>query len=210
MAGASKRSSFYIAAIKTVYGERPESEFFDIGVRVQLMGRLYSMGSFDIALTHSDAVADTTIPGSSSEDFSDAGTTLDYELFKLNDMRQLFAGVKIKLFDGVPYWGFHFGVIELCNSALRGTFFTGGYVQTFYHIDSTQNAQREKKLHKHNFFVEFSLMSHKADIPIIKSMRIRAGILLPAPFWNDNPEPTDNDVKTRIVIEVPIGELIYF
>jgi len=204
------KTFFYIAAIKTVHGEKPESEFFDIGIRARLFNRLSSMGNFDIALSDTESENDTTAePGSSSREFSDAGISLDYIAFTSPDSnREVFAGIKIKLFDAVPYWGFHLGSVEVCNSKLKGSFFTAGYIQRFFKTDSTYNATLDRNEHNHNFFIEFGLMSDRKEIPVICSLRIRAGILIPTPFWNHNPEPTASDVKSRIVIEIPIGKLI--
>ncbi len=207
---AAGKNFFYIAAIKTVYGEKPESEFFDIGMRGQLSKRIFTMANFDIALSDTESEMDTTAqPGSSSKEFSDAGLSIDYVVFKTPDLnRDLFVGYKMKLFDGVPYWGFHIGSADVCNSKFKGSYVTTGYLQRLYKIDSLDNAASDRNEHNHNLFIEIYLMSEGANIPVINCLRIRAGILIPTPFWNNNPEPVADDIKTRIVIEVPIGELV--
>ena len=203
---AKQDSSFFIiSAIKTVSGEEPEEEFFDVFLKFKHKWKLFSIGSLDIALskTATDTVA------SFSYKLAEAGLSLNrgfgaYENSE-NPQRQFFYGAQLKIFDTVSYWGVHLGSMELDASPFHTSYFSIGYLRRLFKADAAENISSDIKEQRHNFFIEFGIRSkNNVPVPVIDALRIKAGILIPTWFWNDDPEPVADDVKTRIVLEIPI------
>ena len=67
--------------------------------------------------------------------------------------------------------------------------------------DPDVNEALDKKEFKHNLFIEFAI--HSPELPFIKDLRLKGGILLP--FRDKTGSPSENDIKVRIVLEIPIG-----
>lgn len=194
---------FYIGGIKSVAGIKPSTELFDIFIKFNYWKGAFSFASIDFAFTEKTDDEDEVKPANLTE----AGFSLNYvlnKLLKLKD-RHLFLGFNAKVFDNDPYFGVHFGNLEM-NDALFSSYFTIGYLRRLYSINPEENAILDVKEFKHNLFIEFAL--HSPKLPFIQNMRLKAGILLP--FRDKTGSPDVNDMKFRIVLEIPIGGVIRF
>lgn len=206
--GSRADSSFFIiSAIKTISGQNIQSEFFDINVKQQFGRYLVGLANIDIALaTTKDRDNDTTEVSILSE----AGYSLNYNLRTIKFLRfphsQPVIGLKFKIFMGCPYIGLNMGSIET-DSKLFSSYFMCGYLKSFYDKNSSENIDRECREFDHNFFIELAIQS--AEIPFLKNLRIKGFLLMPSPLTK-SPSPTIDDVKSRVVIEIPIGSTIIY
>jgi hypothetical protein len=198
-------SYFIIAGIKSIAGETPSREFFDMTIKFNYSSLLFTFATLDVAFT--DTSADDA--EAKLENLSEAGVSINFDLQRLlfakND-RHVFIGSQMKIFDNDLYWGFHIGSFE-SNGMLFGSYLTIGYLRRVYNIDAAENAALEKHEHEDNLYFEFAL--HSETLPVIKNLRLKGGVLIPMPN-NRNPRPVASDMKTRIVIEVPVGGLVKF
>ena len=192
---------FYIGAIKSIAGVKPSTELFDIFIKFNfLKKKMVTFASIDFAFTEeTDDEADIA-----PENLTEAGFSFNLDLnemckLKFKD-RHLFLGLNAKVFDNDPYLGVHFGSFET-NETLFSSYFTVGYLQRWYSVDPDVNEALDKKEFKHNLFIEFAI--HSPELPFIKDLRLKGGILLP--FRDKTGSPSENDIKVRIVLEIPIG-----
>ncbi len=202
---------FIMSAIKTVSGVKPDNEFFDVNLKWKFSERLFAYGSFDIALsnTEKDSVS------SSSRNLSEAGYSFNCFFYRNRlNTRGMFFGTTLKMFDTVPFYGFQVGSFELTKSDFQSSYFTLSYLYGFYKVDSTANARRESLSlpleFRSNFYFEFSLYSNNAVVPLINSLRIKVGLLVPISGKSKGRKPNIDDIKTRIAIEVPLKGIHWF
>ncbi len=201
----SDSSAYIVSAIKTIAGEKPQTELFDIFIKFNYTPRLFSLASIDVAIGE-DGTDTTGVVGPSSEKLFDAGVSANW-FITTKRTRKLFIGLNFRTFDSEPYLGVHFGSIEL-DSPLESSFLSVGYLSRVYDVDQAINLKSQVREHMHNLFFEFAL--HSSELPAIQDLRVKGGILFPLPFWNDNPEPRRGDSKVRIAIEVPVGGIKRF
>ncbi len=195
---------FLISGIKSISGTIPDHEFFDLHAKFQFGRDVFALASFDIALTNvgSDSA------NSKSEKLTEASVFISYVITELDKRkRAFFAGGLIKIFDTVPYYGLHIGSIENRGS-LFTSYFVLGLMHRFYSLKNEDTLDKSTKEHNSNIYVEFSLYSK--DAPFVNNLRIKGGVMLPTPFLNDDSDPTLEDIKTRIVLEIPIGDVFKF
>ncbi len=195
------RNYMAISAIKSIAGEVPDDEFFDIRFRFRLSRQVFVMATSDVALTSrtSDSVR------SSQRKLTEASLALNVRLHTRTDRqsgvpeRSLFTGVAVKVFNTTPYAGVVFGAVESAGSPFQGSNLTVGYVVALYSTPfivhgSTIRPQR------HNLLADFLIRSESIDF--FKSLNIRGSILLP--FAHGEP------LASRIGIAVPVGTLHLF
>jgi len=195
---------FLISGIKSISGTIPDREFFDLHAKFHFGRDVFALASFDIALTNnqSDSIS------SSAEKLTEASVFSSYVIKEVdNEKRALFVGGLVKIFDTVPYYGLHLGSIENKGS-LFTSYFILGLIKRFYPIKKEDNLSKTVKEHNINIYLEFAL--YAIDAPFVNNLRIKGGVILPTPFGNDDTDPTLNDVKTRIVLEIPVGEVFKF
>ncbi len=194
---------FYIGAIKTIAGIKPSTELFDIFIKFNYWKGTFSFASVDFAFTEKTDDEAAVKP----RNLTEAGFSFNFDLNKLLKLqdRHMFLGFSTKVFDNDPYYGVHFGSFET-NDTLFSSYFMVGYLRRWYRINQKENAILDKKEFKQNLFIEFALHSQK--LPFIQNIRLKGGILLP--FQDRTGIPNENDIKVRIVIEIPIGKVIRF
>lgn len=193
---------FLISAIKSISGSNIESEFFDLYLKQNMGKYFFGFGSIDIALSNPSS---TNIDSTSGKKLTEAMYSLNYSIKKLNHT-QFYVGLKFKIFDGVPYYGIHFGGIEV-DGKLYTSFLTIGFLRRFFKIEPELNSGLATKEHVNNIFISMAI--HSKEIPFLKDLRIKGGLLIPTRIFNKT-NPTEQDIKIRVVIEIPIGEIVTF
>lgn len=209
-------SSFALfSAMKSIAGETPSRELFDIFLRFKFSDRLFFMGSFDLAYsetkdsvtTYFDTTSQTQRDTNAVEDigkkFSDAGMSLNVTFLNVSN-RLLFVGIFAKIFNTTPYYGVQFGGIEVGGDFLS-SYVTAGYAQRFYQSSLLITDDITKKLHTHNLYIEFALTSKLFPLKVIEYPRIKGQLLLPL-----SGTPTSDDIQTRISVELPLDGIIQF
>ena len=181
---SSYENYFMSALIKSISGSIPKDEFFDLRFRFKGLGSFFTLGALDAALT-SDS-------GGPSQ-FTDGGFSLNWAFTKykrLANPRVMYAGFVFRVFDAVPYSGLNMGGQELGGSRLRGSMISAAYLLPVR--GSWMDASA-------SFLLDFYLSSgNEADI--INKLNLRGSLLIPT--------DRNRDLKSRIVIEVPIGKIV--
>ncbi|MHC4756929.1 MAG: hypothetical protein ACYTBP_17535, partial [Planctomycetota bacterium] len=191
-------SSFiHVSAIKSVSGIKPTMEFFDIQFRIKQTDWLSELASIDIALT-----ADT-VAGKGKHKITDAMLSFNLEWSRWfkdwwitkDNQRALYIGGIMKIFDGITYYGGVIGGVEIKQSPLQSSYFYMAYLSSLY----PDNASKD------NLFLEVRLHSDRSDF--FRTFAIKGGFLFPNPLGKSK---THDDIKTRIVLEIPIGKVTNF
>jgi len=200
-------SSFVIiSAIQSISGKDVEDEFFDINLMQFFSNRVFGFGSIDVALSSKASVeADTLL---TEKKLTEANYYINYCWPRSRrDSPLLFAGVGFRIFDGVPYLGFHLGGIQ-ASGKLHTSYLAFGYLRRAYKVNPALNELLDTKEHEHNLFISMAI--HSREIPFLHNLRIKGGLLIPTRFWNYKPRPTETDIKLRMVLEIPIGSILSF
>jgi hypothetical protein len=189
-----------ISAIKSISGIKPSSEFMDLSIKFQTNNWMFTMASVDVAL--SDVPTDSA--GNSKSVLTEAGASIDIQLSNSTDlMRTYFAGPSLKIFDGSVYGGIHAGSLE---ASYRSPFFTSYlYAAMLWKcesIDAEANELLRVKDSYQNIYIEFNI--HSTIINVLKDIRIKGGFLMPLA------DGKINGVRSRIVLEVPLGGEVIF
>ena len=204
-----KENYISVAAIKSVAGEKPENEFFDVNFLFKgKLGNveLLTFGSLDVALTSVDTSttvinvlqndslqATSTITGADDR-LSEAGLSMNIGFPPTGGggkiYRQRYIGFVIKLFDATPYYGLHFGSIELKDSALFTSYLRTGILKAWNKDVSPRT----------NIYVEFLIRSSLDEVPLFDALAIKGGVLFPKDI------SSNDDIKFRIAVEVPLGK----
>jgi hypothetical protein len=120
-----------------------------------------------------------------------------------------FMGVGIKVFNTQPYIGIHAGFTEI-NGPLFGSYIMAGFYSSPYSVDSTDIAKGGNPF-KHNVYFEACLNAFGLDVPnILKSIRLKFGLMLPIGNSKVGENPSSKDVQSRLAIEVPLGKVFKF
>lgn len=195
------RNYMAISAIKSIAGEVPDDEFFDIRFRFRLSRHLFVMATSDVALTSrtSDSVR------SSQRKLTEASLSFNLRLHTRTDRqsgvpeRSLFTGAVVKVFNTTPYAGILFGAVESAGSPFQGSNLTVGYVVALYSTPFIVHGNTIRP-QRHNLLADFLIRSESIDF--FKSLNIRGSVLLP--FAHGEP------LASRIGIAVPVGTLHLF
>ncbi|MBI4420625.1 MAG: hypothetical protein HY560_07350 [Gemmatimonadetes bacterium] len=195
------RSYVVVSAIKSIAGRVPEAEFFDARFRFRYGPTLFALAGFDVSLANRS----TDTVRSSQELLTEAHITLNGSLYTSKDSttsrpeRSLFGGAQLRVFNTLPYWGFHMGSVEHAGSAFEGSTFTLGLL--FRLSADTTVVDTEKLIaEKVNVFTDFFLRS--TVIPFFQTLNLRGGVLLPL--------SGERRVSSRIAVSVPIGTITFF
>ncbi len=193
-------SSFVIiSAIKSVAGERPANEFFDINLKFLGVKPQMTLASFDVALTE---VSTDSVMGTQKK-LTEAGVVEDI-LTNWNADRSFMAGGVFKVFNEVAYAGVNFGGIELRNSKMMSSYLYVGFLWRLQAINDDNRVIEGITQSYQNLYAEFALHSEEEKIGLLKSLRIKGGILMPLV------QSQVSGILSRIVIEVPIGGIFSF
>ncbi len=177
-----------VSVIKSIAGERPENEFFELRFKFNYVRRFFGLATLDVAL--SSRGTDTV--SSEQRKLTDAGASLNWGV-PADDAgkRVLFIGALAKVFNTIPYYGIVVGSTELNHSAFRGSSTMFSVVRRFY---------ADTAIATYNIFVEIFL--HSTQVDFFKRLNIRGGVLLPL--------RNRGLLQSRILIEVPIVDFAEF
>lgn len=198
---APRDSSFVIiSAIKSVAGEKPANEFFDINVKFNFSDLVFVLTSADIAFSS----VGTDSVQSQQKKLTEAGISLNWApVLSQDSMRRIVFGLATKIFSEIPYIGVQLGGMESgAKSPLFSSYVLIGYYwrgQFTSERGSTAGIISEAP---HSFYVEFAL--HSPKVEFLKFLRLKGGILLPVESMKIT------SVQSRIVIEIPIGSIARF
>lgn len=195
------RNYIAISAIKSVAGQIPDDEFFDIRMRLRLTEHFFVSSASDIALS----ARGTDSTRSTQRKLTEASISLNYNWAPHADPRTgepervVFIGAIAKVFNTLPYMGIHVGSVELAGSPLQGSQFSIGPA---FGLSKTAvvvqgNTVRPQAL---NVLAEFLIRSDHLDF--FKSLNIRGSVLLPV--------VRGLGLSSRIGIAVPVGTLHVF
>lgn len=196
-------NSFFIAAvIKTLSGEKPDNELFDLTFNLnagqsEKASRINFFGSVDISLND----VETDSIGSTSKKIVDAGIAVNFDLLDNYENKELriYVGPDLKVFDTNAYYGFHIGGMLMGND-FYSSYFNMGYVRPLNRTDPSLNLLTQ---YNDNLLTEFAFTSREA--PILKNIRVKGGIIFPI-----SKASNDNDITARIVIQIPLGTIYKF
>jgi hypothetical protein len=208
-------SSFVmLSLIKSVAGEIPAAEFFDVRLRFSSASRLFTLGNLDVAL--SQAATDTAnrklTEGGFSFNLLFQQSTSKRKIEDSNGnlkpipQRGTYAGLGFRIFNTVQFLNlFTIGGVELLGSTLEGSSASVSYVHRMYRNPSipvgttdTTNALRPRA--DNNLLIDFFL--RVPGVQFLDRLRLRGGLLLPLkkPY----------SMESRIVLTVPIVDLQRF
>jgi len=194
------QSIFFVSVVKSIAGQKPSLEFFDVNTRFSFTPTLFSMAGADIALSN----VQTDTVGSKQDKFTEAGIMLNYVLpISKDTCRHLFGGIHFKIFNTIPYFGFVLGSVEV-RGKLLSSYFTLSILRTVNEVDTVFAHSLGKNMFQDNAYIEFALYSSK--VSFLQYLRVKGGVLVPA-WWNKGPRPTNQDIVTRITVEVPVGTI---
>lgn len=197
--------TFFIpAAIKTIAGNTPDTELFDLTFNLnagqsQRVSRTNFFGSIDVALSNTG----TDSISSSTDKLFDASISVNLDLGKKDDLvykdLRIYLGPEFRVYNTHAYYGLHFGGM-LVGKHFYSSFFNIGFIKP---LNPTELSEGLLTRFSNNLIAEFAFTSN--DAPVLKNIRVKGGILFP--LGND---ATDNDITTRIVVQVPIGGIYKF
>jgi hypothetical protein len=197
----SDRSHLVVSAIKSVAGQVPENEFFDIRLRFRYASWLFGLGSIDVALTSRSADSVTAAQGVLAEAAASLNARFWQNAQPRTDQRDrlLFVGVTGRVFNTLPYYGIQVGSQELAGSAFEGSLFAVALLRRFnstpYVVDRDTIVAQPT-----NVFAEFFLRSSRVDF--FRMLNFRGGVMLPL--------ARGQRLHSRIVVSVPVGGIEFF
>lgn len=206
-----------LSLIKSVAGDIPRSEFFDLRMKFRSGSWGFTMANIDIAL--SQGSGDTL-----NRRLTEGGLTLHLAPHKDNCAvhrcldgpdarknreirdREMALGGGYKIFNGVSYFQLGYGGYELMGSALEGSFATASWAHRLLAnptvppdaSEEVKAALRPRALD--NLLIEFFIRVPR--VQFLDRIRIRGGILLPF--------KGGFDPESRIVLSVPVVDLLRF
>lgn len=196
-------NSFFIpSVIKTISGEQPDNELFDLTFNLNAgqsgkVSRINFFGSIDIALNN----VETDSIGSNTKKITDAGIAVNFDLgknFKDKELR-IYIGPSLKIFNTNAYYGFHIGGMLMGNH-FYSSYFNLGYIKPLNKTNPSLNLLTQ---FNNNLLTEFAFTSREA--PILKNIRVKGGIIFPI-----GKNSTDEHITSRIVIQIPLGDIYRF
>jgi len=214
-------SYVHLSLIKSVAGQIPTNEFFDLRFKFATGDEtdLFTTANIDIALSQSlnDTLVNRRLtdaglmlngrigkPTSSGESFPDAdGQPSDDPKYRILN-RMTAVGIGLKVFNTVPY-----AVIGVSGHELKGSPLEGSYVT----VAGAMRAFKDPKIPfgeeptdltrpraKFNLYLEFFV--RVPGVQFLDKLRVRGGILFPL--------AEDFPIESRIVLSVPIVDLTRF
>lgn len=192
------RNFVAISAIKSIAGEIPDDEFFDIRFRYRIWRRVFVISATDIALTSRS----TDSVRSSQRKLTEASISGNFTFHQRTDPRNgvperdVFVGAVVKVFNTLPYAGIHLGVVELAGSAFQGSTLTFGPVLSLY---SSPVVIRGNTVRPQRFNILADFLVRSSSVDFFKNLNIRGSVLLPV--------ARGIPLSSRIGIAVPVGTL---
>ncbi len=164
------------------------------------------MGSADVALS-----GDST--NSEANKFTEGGLYVSWSPFNipkddLSITRKLMIGGFFKVFNTIPHVGFHIGGIETGGKFISTYIFVGVMTRLIKVNNEANTNISAPKDYMNNFYIEFAI--HSQHVDILKNLRIKGGILIPAWFSKGFDGIKSQDIISRIVIEFPLGGVFSF
>jgi len=193
----AKSNYVQVSAIKSVSGITPPSEFIDAQFRFKLGKHLANMVSLDIPLSaagDTSTIEERTILNEATLYLAwDISSTCSWSHAR-NSMRSLQLGIIGKLFDGDVYSGIGLSGVELKNSLLYGSYILGCFVW-----DVNEGFQGFGP----DLYLELRIYSGEADF--FRTFALKLGVFISKPFSKQ-----ETSMKSRIVLEIPIGKIRSF
>jgi hypothetical protein len=206
------------SVIKSIAGEKPADEFFDLKFRIQILDSpssidtvtkqgqprvrvrgswsLFTLSAIDVALSATNDSATSDSVRRERKKVTEATVAIEVGFppttrvsgGKAVRFRRFYMGPFMKVFNTEPYYGVNLGSVELEASSFRSSYVYAGFLRRFYPDSLT---------HPNNLFFEFFLRSSNVDF--FKVLSLRGGVLFPL-----GPGVRSRDIESRIAIEVPI------
>lgn len=219
--GTTRGNSYVsLSLIKSVAGQIPKSEFFDLRFKLSTPHtvRLFTTANLDVALSQSESDTAT------NSRLTDAGFQFNWVVPRLFPLKPLTPSLRhlpdnsdtliydrvtaltggYKLFNTVSYFVIGISGHELKGSRLEGSFASLSYAHrllanpTINSGTDTTDVTRARALH--NLLFEFFI--RVPGVQFLDKLRVRGGLLLPM--------KAGYAVETRIVLEVPIVDVTRF
>lgn len=198
--------NFFIpSVIKTISGDSPQNELFDLTFNINAgagdtVSRWNFFGSVDLNISNTST---DSIKSSTSKLF-DANIAINYDVRKESNWAKqklrLYIGPQLRIYNTHAFYGFHFGGM-LVENDFYSSFFNIGYIRPLNRAESISDNPING--FNHNMLTEFAFTSNSA--PILKDIRIKGAIIFPL-----SEESTDENISSRITIQIPIGGIFLF
>lgn len=199
----------FLSAIRSVAGEAQTNEFFDLNLKFNYLGRLFTLFGLDLSLSPADSGQLRINEGLVTINcFWNTGKSLSNGSLT----RAFFGGVGAKIFNQQPYLGGHVGSLEI-NGPLFSSYALVGYYVNAYGGYATVPSEEEAVTFRNNIYSEFTLAfdNKKNVVGILSDIRIKLGMMFP--FTNSSKDivkTASKDIQYRLVLEVPIGGIFKF
>ena len=203
-------SYIFLSAIRSVAGKAQPKEFFDLNLKFNYLGNMFTLFGLDLSLSSTD---------SSQLGISEGLLTVNRflhtptKLMNSNFNRAAFVGIGLKVFNHQPYVGGHLGSIEICGPLFSSYALIGYYRNAYGRKPGIPLLAEDVVNFENNFYAEFTLaFDNKKEVAnILSDIRIKLGGLFPFTYREDTlVKPQWKDNKYRIVLEVPIGGIFKF
>jgi hypothetical protein len=202
----------FLSAIRSVAGIPPSNEFFDLNLKFNYGGNMFTLFGLDLSLSPPAKTDSTQLR------INEGLATVNIFFHKGEKLasgtlsRALFTGGGLKVFNQRAYMGAHIGSLEI-NGPLFSSYLFAGYYRDVYGGYAKIQNEKNAVLFRNNFYSECALaFDNKKDIAgILSDIRIKLGII--CPFTNSSKDivkPGSKDVQYRLVLEVPIGGIYKF
>jgi len=197
----SNRSHVVISAIKSIAGQVPRDEFFDVRFRYRYGGRFFSLASFDVALN----AVNTDSVKSNQQFLTEADGSLCYTLFTTADTltslyeRAAFIGPRIRVFNTLPYYGIQVGSEEQSRSAFQGSMISVGVL---HRMNDTVNIVGVDTIRAYQWNLSADVFLRSSTVAFFKTLNLRVGVLIPI--------AKSAKIQSRITIAVPVGTIEFF
>ena len=207
---------FFISAIRSVAGNKPDSELFDLFFKFKYGKNdgWFSILAADLALNSSGSTDTTAIrinEGMANINMWWPGREEKIETYR----RLLFLGGGLKIFNERMYAGGHLGSMEINGPFFSSYVLAGYYKDVFLSSSALMNPDGPNNF-RHNLYAEVAISANGTQVPIISDLRIKIGLMVPIgpsdgiKAADQAINRTNEDVITRIVLEVPIGKIFTF
>jgi hypothetical protein len=201
--GQNGNSFVLLSLIKSVAGQIPVDEFFDIRVKLQGAPWLYTFGSLDVSLS---TTQDTSAADSNARKLTDATFSQNFIVLPARNLaapdREGALTLMYKVFDTRSFLGAGFTALELRHSRLEGSMITIAYVYRMYaSTEPTGTPQAGTAIRDRNYaYFEYYIRVPGAQF--LDRLRVKGGLLLP---FSGPEAPT-----YRVTLSVPILDLTRF
>lgn len=204
----------FLSAIRSVAGTARASEFFDINLKFNYLGNMFTLFGLDLSLSPTQGSSNDTTQLKVNEGLATVNIFFHTREMLSSGLlnRAMFFGGGVKIFNRQPYLGVHLGSLEI-NGPLFSSYLTAGYYRNAYGRYVTTWNDSLPLNFRNNFYTECTLaFDNKKDVAgILSDIRLKLGIM--SPFTHSDKDivkPLAKDVQYRIVLEVPIGGIYKF